>query len=589
MKGMERTTEDRQARRLFLLLAAGEILLLVMILLFANIKYEVSDDFIMEMVASGAYTGQPDSHIMFSNILLGWLLTLFYRVVPSVSWYFWGQMILCLCSYLAITYALTHSLRPAGAVFAVLVFTAFTARDLYILPQFTKTAVAASMGGLILLIWALFHQKGWKYCLIGGVLAFIGALVRQKGFYISVAFAGVQVLYESISALYHKRWKIKGIFSRAWIPGLLLLVAVFGCGMIDGYAYTTDSNYSYYRAFSKTRSQILDYTWLDYEDCRSDFEAIGLSENDYNMILGWDFADPEVFSLEKMDQVLDIIESHRVDQHPTLLEALYMIKARQLYYPITSCCILLGLFCVVVNWKRLWVPAVAAVMALSFLIYFYWIGRWVYRVEFGILYCAAVLIACFCQPVMGKRALELAACTAAVVIAGMQVSGYLPDQTWRALDTEAYRTLVDNTYYYSWNYNPAKYTTVVSPGKLRPDFLQTLREHPDDFYVLDFNTAIQTLYYDFSVFESSRSCFPRNAVFLAGVTEYHPSVQNYLSALGYDDLMEALLEDDVYFVSNGSEDLIMQFYQEHYEKNVQLISCGEIDGYQIWKYSLQND
>ena len=41
MKGMERTTEDRQARRLFLLLAAGQILLLVMILLFANIKYEV--------------------------------------------------------------------------------------------------------------------------------------------------------------------------------------------------------------------------------------------------------------------------------------------------------------------------------------------------------------------------------------------------------------------------------------------------------------------------------------------------------------------------------------------------------------------
>lgn len=51
--------------------------------------------------------------------------------------------------------------------------------------------------------------------------------------------------------------------------------------------------------------------------------------------------------------------------------------------------------------------------------------------------------------------------------------------------------------------------------------------------------------------------------------------------------MEALLEDDVYFVSNGSENLIMQFYQEHYEKNIQLISCGEIDGYQIWKYTEQ--
>ena len=28
---------------------------------------------IMEMVVSGAYTGHPDAHMMFSNIFIGWL------------------------------------------------------------------------------------------------------------------------------------------------------------------------------------------------------------------------------------------------------------------------------------------------------------------------------------------------------------------------------------------------------------------------------------------------------------------------------------------------------------------------------------
>ena len=60
---------SRRETRLFLVLAAGQILLLALILLFGSIKYEVSDDFIMEMVVSGAYTGVPDAHMMFSNII----------------------------------------------------------------------------------------------------------------------------------------------------------------------------------------------------------------------------------------------------------------------------------------------------------------------------------------------------------------------------------------------------------------------------------------------------------------------------------------------------------------------------------------
>ena len=575
---------SKRETRLFLVLAAGQILLLALILLFGNIKYEVSDDFIMEMVVSGAYTGRPDAHMMFSNIIWGWLLTPLYRLAPQISWYFWGQMLLCFAAYLTITYVLTHSLKTGAAVFTTVILTAFTARDLYILPQFTKTAIAASMSGLVLLIWSLFQRRDWKRGLLGGVLALLGALVRQKAFYIAVVFAGVLVLYESVRVLWREKWSLKEIAVRAWLPGVVLLAVVIGCGAVDNLAYTTDSDYSYYKEFTKTRAKILDYTWLTYEECQSDFEAIGLSENDYDMILGWDFADTEVFRLERMNQVLDIIEAHRANQHPTILEALYMIKARQLYYPITFCCVLLGMFCVIVNWKKIWVPIAAAVMVVVFLTYFYWIGRWVYRVEFSIIYCAAVLIACFCQLEINKKWLEATACAAAVLIAALQVPGYLQDQSWKALDSEEYRTLVDDTYHYSWNYNPAKYTTVVSPGALRPDFLKMLRENPERLYVLDFNTCIQSLYYDFSVFESSESCFPKNAVFLTGVTEYHPSVQSYLSELGCENLMDALLEDSVYFVCNDTEDMILQFYQEHGKENVKMESCGTVDGYQIWKF-----
>ena len=72
-------------KKLFFVLAAAQAVLLLCILLFCSIKYEVSDDFIMEMVVSGAYTGHPDAHMMFSNIFIGWLFVPLYSLFPAIS------------------------------------------------------------------------------------------------------------------------------------------------------------------------------------------------------------------------------------------------------------------------------------------------------------------------------------------------------------------------------------------------------------------------------------------------------------------------------------------------------------------------
>ena len=149
-------------KKLFFVLAAAQAVLLLCILLFCSIKYEVSDDFIMEMVVSGAYTGHPDAHMMFSNIFIGWLFVPLYSLFPAISWYFWLQMLLCFLSFLALTYVLVQKLRLGTAVLTVVWITAFAARDLYILPQFTKTAIAASMCGCLLFAWALFEQNRRK-------------------------------------------------------------------------------------------------------------------------------------------------------------------------------------------------------------------------------------------------------------------------------------------------------------------------------------------------------------------------------------------------------------------------------------------
>ena len=55
---------------------------LVLLILFAFsgcMKYEVSDDFIMEMVVSGAYTGSPSSFIMFMHPMIGIVIYIYHN------------------------------------------------------------------------------------------------------------------------------------------------------------------------------------------------------------------------------------------------------------------------------------------------------------------------------------------------------------------------------------------------------------------------------------------------------------------------------------------------------------------------------
>ena len=83
---------------------------LVLLILFAFsgcMKYEVSDDFIMEMVVSGAYTGSPSSFIMFMHPMIGIVLSMLYTFIATINWYFIFQIAviftsLCIISYLSL-------------------------------------------------------------------------------------------------------------------------------------------------------------------------------------------------------------------------------------------------------------------------------------------------------------------------------------------------------------------------------------------------------------------------------------------------------------------------------------------------------
>ena len=591
MSREKRAVPDSGGRRLseqsvFLLLAGFQLLLFLLLIFFGNVKYEVSDDFVVEMMLSGTYTGTPDARLLFGNSLLGLILMPLYRLFPSVSWYFWGQCLTCLAAYLAVCRVLSRETDALTAAAAAAVLAAFTARDLYLLPQFTKTACAAVISGGVLFVRSLYRGGTLRELLAGALLAVFGSLFRFNTVYMAGSFLLIWFLYCFFTDAFRSGASRKRTLRRL-AAAFTLLTLLFALEFWNRRFRCLEPEYRDYYEYSVVRAEVIDYyPWPAYEDCEEAFAEAGVSRNDYDMILNWCLSDDTVFTADMLERVRDVMDLTRKNIPFSLREVFHEMRARGIHrYPGALCCLTLGLLLILKKPKAAWVPVSAAVRAAALFLYFHWIRRYVYRVEFGFFFSAAAVICCFFGTSVrrGKTILSRVCFLAAMLAAVSQVRYYLPDRNRPEPGTDAYRRYVDEVFSYSWNFSNERYTRQIGYGTLHPEFLKEVRGHPERVYVLDFQTAIQNLYYDFSPFASAASVFPKNVMFLGGVAVRYPSVEAYAKRLGFPGWLKSLADPSVYFVCSRDTDWVSTYFREHGDTAVRIKEEGETDGYRIWK------
>ena len=93
-------------------LAVGiNLIFFLLIVFFCDMKYEVSDDFIMASIMSGAYGDAPNPQMIFVNVIIGYLLLPLYYLFPQISWYFVAEVFLIFVSSTTVTYVLFEKLE----------------------------------------------------------------------------------------------------------------------------------------------------------------------------------------------------------------------------------------------------------------------------------------------------------------------------------------------------------------------------------------------------------------------------------------------------------------------------------------------
>lgn len=281
--------------RVFLLAALINLILFGLFLAWATPDYATNDDLVMQLIASGFYTGHPNAHLVFTNILIGWVLRFLYGTWAGHNWYLTYLLVVHYAALTTIAFLVMS--RRFGWLSALLYVGFFLIVEPHILLhlQFTTTAFVAGTAGLLLLVDGLRPEQPahWLKVITGIIFVGLMASIREPVALLLAAVA-CPFLLERFGWVGWRR-----LFGAGAACAAVLLI-LHG---INYWAYHRTPAWAAYSEYNRMRGEIHD-TLLEKFIPQAD-PKVGWSRNDGWMFSKQLFFDPKVYaSLPRMRLLL---------------------------------------------------------------------------------------------------------------------------------------------------------------------------------------------------------------------------------------------------------------------------------------------
>ncbi len=304
MKTLENVLNSKRKKLWFSLLVT--LLFFLLYLLLMRPVFDTNDDFNVALFVNRGRLIQ-DAHWLFPNWILGCICSALYKITNMVPWYGLMQYAGLFFAFAAIFWGIHQLFRSGGAFFLSVVIMNFFAADACIRMQFTKTAGICAAAGLFLVVCSVWRRTINIPALISGML------LTAYGF-----------MYRHLEAdIMFALWAVFGVFLllrlgkdaeekrlRMAVRYIVVFILTFGlcmaCRMVDRMAYSRSSQSSGYEELNDARSRLTDYGFPKYEDNKELFEKLGISYTAYKLFSKWNFYDPDVFTLEKVQALCDV-------------------------------------------------------------------------------------------------------------------------------------------------------------------------------------------------------------------------------------------------------------------------------------------
>lgn len=383
---------DKYSSNLVLKAFIMNLLFLCFYLLFFLWKFETNDDDAMNRIVSGAY-GDYTAYIVFINIVIGKFLKTLYILFPAVPWYVLMHIVTSFVSLFVITYLLNKCKGAWGNVISILILS-YMGYELYVIPQFTKTAGIAAIAGTTLLAYALEQKKRKKILYVAGwCLSLLGAMIRFEMYLVVLALSvllgvhGLFVRFKNNSLTSKEKFKNIRNYVLSWS---VVIVSAFLLYAVNSYTYNSNDEWRDFSEYNAARAQLLDLGFPEYEENREDYERLGVSESDLLLYLTWNFADPDNFNTDLMNELIALKKSPSID----LIYILKYIRAIIVgSFSERGFCFLMLMFPIMYILKikpKNFLYYIVATLLLNF--YFYYSGRYlIHRVDV-IVWCTVLIM-----------------------------------------------------------------------------------------------------------------------------------------------------------------------------------------------------
>ena len=595
---------------LFLAFFLNALALLIRIIFF-DIKYEVSDDYMTDAVLSGAYGSGYDPHLLFGNVILGHFLVFLYKLIPQISFYFVLLVVLGFVSVTSVLYLLFKKNRNGIAYCLALVFLFFFADDLYILVQFTKVSTVAGIAGGLLVLHGLWEEKKHRsrFIVLGSILTIIGTMVRFTTIYIFAFFLVIAFLRQALTFLSssQKKLSLKTVKKEEWktigknfLVCLLLIGILFGLQFAGIWLSNRDEGYRSFNRFHDIRAGITDVIDPDYESVQAEYEARGLDRVDYYMLTTWNFIDSDVYSDELLEEIGTIHkQASNKETHSLSYVADLLIQRNTLTYWSALGIYLLVFFAIVLG-KQKGFPVMILIASIFMQALFVYTGRTMYRVEWSVYFCAASCLLCgfemdtesklgsFKKKFFGKER-HVVSVYSIILVAGLmltRVPRLLPDTTYKNMSDDEYAESFNTIMLDSGSFHPEKYVFPTSDRKPYLALTERMETDTEHFYYVDFYTGIQSLYFAYDPWiRPDEGLFSNSYAYFGSVAMHHPGEREALKKNGADpdSPYRSVINDEIYLVDSDYSVLKLAYIRKYYYPDAKIELVDEIDGLKIWK------
>ena len=578
---------------------------LIIRLCFFEMKYEVSDDYMTDAVLSGAFGNGYDPHLLYGNIILGYVLVFFYKLIPSVSFYFVLLLVLAFVSVTVVLYLLFKKKTNLITFCLAIIFLSCFTDDLYVLIQFTKvSAVAGVAGGLLVLNGLWNEKKKLRWIISGAILLILGTLVRFDTIYLFAIFLVISFIFNLIVHVGENKTKGFGRLFKdiSWRFAVCVLIfaMVFGLMYLGVYLNNRDEDHRKFNEFQPLRYGITDIHLPEYGQVEAEYESIGLDYTDYTMLCLWSFIDRDIYTDEVLTNVREIHSNLAVEKAHSFSSVVESFTEYEtLTYPSSMALYLMALIYLLIGKKRLYsVLLVLAAFGTIIAMIFY--GRTVYRVEWSIIFCAAsVLLADFKydedsklaglrKELFGKNVnlINLFAVITMSALLLILIPRLFFKFSFLNMTDEEYRGSHEYTLGHASMYIPQKVGFPTTTRRLYPDIVEHMENDTEHYYYAD-AYCIQHFYFDYDPWiRPEEGLFKDGYAYYGCVLMHHPGERYALISNGVDpdNPYSGLMNDNIYYVDDEYPEHIVNYLRKYYSPDIQVERIDEYDGYSIWNF-----